>query len=261
MSEVIKLVKESTMRDIAEAIKTKEGTQDRILVAEMAQRISDLPSGGEGIPVEAIRGINLFSLNDFGKSKVELNLPNLTTLSQFLYFTNTTPSSVENTTVEELTINSDGVITTALMFMCMGVIGDKKLKKIILNIDFSSCTNFANFMTSMSALEEVGGIPIDLSSATSIGGGFISLISLREIRFQGEIKVDLPISHSNNLSKDTILNVFSCLSDNVSGKTFTVRKVAVNKAFETSEGANDGVSSAEWTALVDSKPNWNISLS
>ena len=50
------------------------------------------------------------------------------------------------------------------------------------------------------------------------------------------------------------------LTDTASGKTITFSKTAVNKAFETSAGANDGSTSAEWLALVGTKPNWTISL-
>jgi hypothetical protein len=33
---------------------------------------------------------------------------------------------------------------------------------------------------------------------------------------------------------------------------------AVNKAFETSEGANDGKTSTEWETLIGTKTNWTI---
>ena len=50
------------------------------------------------------------------------------------------------------------------------------------------------------------------------------------------------------------------LSDTASGKTLTLSLTAVNNAFETSAGAKDGSTSAEWTALVDAKTNWTITL-
>lgn len=61
-------------------------------------------------------------------------------------------------------------------------------------------------------------------------------------------------------SKASILSIFDCLADDVSDKAMLLSLDAVNTAFETSEGAADGSTSAEWTALVESKPNWTISL-
>ena len=50
------------------------------------------------------------------------------------------------------------------------------------------------------------------------------------------------------------------ISDNVTGQAVSVKKDAVNIAFETSAGAGDGSTSAEWLALVATKTNWTISL-
>ena len=56
--------------------------------------------------------------------------------------------------------------------------------------------------------------------------------------------------------KETIISWVNALSETKTGLTITFNLDAVNKAFETSEGANDGSTSAEWQALKETKPNW-----
>ena len=62
------------------------------------------------------------------------------------------------------------------------------------------------------------------------------------------------------LSRDSIINVMNALSTTTNGFTVRLAKRAVDSAFETEEGANDGSTSAEWLALVNSRPNWVVSF-
>ena len=62
------------------------------------------------------------------------------------------------------------------------------------------------------------------------------------------------------LTKASITSVINALSTTTSGKTLTLSKAAVNKAFETSAGAGDGEASTAWISLEQSRPNWTISL-
>lgn len=64
------------------------------------------------------------------------------------------------------------------------------------------------------------------------------------------------------LSKDSITSIVNALEVTNDGRTptLTLTLESVDKAFETSEGAMDGSTSAEWLALIATKPNWTISL-
>lgn len=62
------------------------------------------------------------------------------------------------------------------------------------------------------------------------------------------------------LSKISIENIINALSSTTSKLTVTLSKTAVDKAFETSEGTNDGSTSQEWSELEATKTNWTISL-
>ena len=97
---------------------------------------------------------------------------------------------------------------------------------------------------------------------------FNQMVSLTEIRFEGVIGKTVTFQHSKLLSKASIESIISCLSTTSSGQTLTLNKTAVNKAFETSTGANDGSTSAEWNLLINGdgtttnpgRTNWTITL-
>ena len=67
-------------------------------------------------------------------------------------------------------------------------------------------------------------------------------------------------ANQSPLDKESITSIVNCLSTTTSGLTVTLAKFAINKTFETSEGANDGTTSAEWLSLIGTKSNWTISL-
>lgn len=252
-------IKKSTLTSIGDAIRNKEGSTEKIPPLEMPARIEAI--GGGGIPPESITAVTLWSLNGFGRSKVELYFPFISTLQNLVNLASATTSAERvNTTVEELTITCENQITSVSnAFINYRNIPDKKLRKLTLNCDLSTATGFSAFLQNHQAIEEILGTPIDLSSATSVSNFCNGCTALREIRFQGAIKITMT-SMSCPFSKASILSIFDCLADDVSDKALLLSLDAVNTAFETSEGAADGSASAEWTALVESKPNWTISL-
>lgn len=66
---------------------------------------------------------------------------------------------------------------------------------------------------------------------------------------------------SKILNKKSIKSFVSALSPDTTGKTLTLHKNAIDAAFETSDGANDGADSEEWANLIATKSNWTITLS
>ena len=100
------------------------------------------------------------------------------------------------------------------------------------------------------------------SEITTFAANMFSYNSrLEYIGFEGVIaQGGLDVSSCVILDKESHIKLVNILSDTTSGLSVTVSDVAVNKAFETSAGENDGSSSAEWTALINSKPNWTIKL-
>lgn len=83
--------------------------------------------------------------------------------------------------------------------------------------------------------------------------------ALEHIIFEGTIGNPLNMRDCNKLDKASIESAVNCAL-NVNTVSLTFSEEAVNKAFETSEGANDGSASAEWATLIGTKPNCTISL-
>ena len=97
--------------------------------------------------------------------------------------------------------------------------------------------------------------------ATNIGDMFLNCYDLEELNCEGELAVNgLNLQHSTKLNKASIESVINTLSITTSGLTATLSLTAINREFETSEGANDGEKSAEWLALKNTRSNWTVSL-
>ena len=255
-------IDESTLSAIGDAIRSREGSEALIPTTQMAQRITELPTGGTGNTVaENALVLQMYSLNDLGQRVSTLDLANVTSLYYFCCCTNKNQVERLNNTVEELTLNCSQKITQANNVLFFPTtMPDNTLRKLTLNADLSTAKSFANHLANFIALEEVAGTPLDLSSATNVGNFMQQMTALREIRFQGIIGLSLDLSEAPVLSAASMENVISCLSGSASGLTLTLSAAAVNAAFETAEGAGDGSQSAAWAALIATKANWTISL-
>ena len=90
---------------------------------------------------------------------------------------------------------------------------------------------------------------------------FKNSLEITYIGFEGIISQNgLNLQWSTKLDKESHVKLVNTLSSTTTGLSVTVSQTAVNKAFETSEGANDGSTSQEWLNLIATKSNWTISL-
>ena len=106
-------------------------------------------------------------------------------------------------------------------------------------------------------LETIELLKIADSGQQTFGSTFNGCTALKHIKVTGKIGTAFDI-HYSPLDKESILSIANAVLD----KAFTIKfnLDAVNKAFETSEGANDGSTSTEWTNLWIDKPKVSISL-
>lgn len=151
------------------------------------------------------------------------------------------------------------------------------------DLDTSKCTNL-QFAFGSPYIEHIG--TIDLSSCTGTNANglfsgatnlhtidkiiwneriasnnvFYNCRNLENVLIEGVIASDLTLNYCLSLSRASIESFIQALSDVTTGKSLTLSWVAVSKAFETSEGANDGSTSAEWATLIGTRPNWTINL-
>lgn len=109
--------------------------------------------------------------------------------------------------------------------------------KHILGMGFNQNTRFENVFVNCNELEEL-------------------------VIYEGSVlgQSGFNIRWSKKLNKKSIEGIFTVPSTETSGLSITLSKTAVNKAFETSEGLNDGSTSSEWLNLIATRTNWTINL-
>lgn len=100
-----------------------------------------------------------------------------------------------------------------------------------------------------------------VSESTTFNSWFNGCGALINLTVEGVIAQNgLDFRWSTKLSRASHESIVAALSTTTTGLTVTFSKAAVNKAFETAEGANDGSTSAEWTSLKNTRTNWTIVL-
>ena len=120
-------------------------------------------------------------------------------------------------------------------------------------------TTINNMFTKCSRLETIR--LLSLTNVSSHTSTFNGCTALKNITIAGTIIANFNIANSTLLSKDSITSIINALSTTADGLTVTLSSTAVKKAFETSENAKDGDTSAEWAALIAPYTNWTIKLS
>lgn len=204
--------------------------------------------------------IRFKSLNCFGEKEVVLNLDNAKNFENVFY---EEADEDLNTTVERITINCPNEIKRAShMFRAVSVYNrDYTLKHITLNVKFADTANWNYAFAYRSALEVIDGEPLNIASNPNYNI-FANCEALKEVRIVPNcVSGNFEMIFCPLLSKETIESVINGLSSEVSGFTAKLKLQAVNKAFETTENANNGSSSTAWQMLVNTKPTWTITLS
>lgn len=131
--------------------------------------------------------------------------------------------------------------------------------------DFSGCDElYQTFIQNDgSGGETLTHINVKVSSKAVFNATFGYCSGLKELRFMDGSVIGqngLDLQRSTLLSKGSWKSVITALSTETSGLSIKGSLVSVNKAFETSVGANDGSTSAEWLDLIATKSNWTINL-
>lgn len=126
------------------------------------------------------------------------------------------------------------------------------------DIDCSSATDLSSLYSGCTVIKTISLYNI-LETATVVNM-FMECTELENLTIQGSVGNSLSLVYSKKLTKESITNVVNVLSANVTGKTLTLSQTAVNSAFETSSGANNGSTSSDWNNLVNTKTNWTITL-
>lgn len=128
-----------------------------------------------------------------------------------------------------------------------------------INLDMAKFYGEYNAFYGCSALETINGFAWSMLD-TSDSSAFYGCSALKNLipssNKYAKVCIDLNLRYSPLLTKESILNVINMAKDIDSWytPTITFSKTAVNNAFETSSGAADGSTSAEWETLIASLP-------
>lgn len=252
-------IENATLQDIANAIRNKTGKTEKMLPNQMPVEIESIEAGDGGYEQGFEDGknsvmdlgrfcdiIRFKNLNVFGKSEVELNLPNCTTLNRLCFV-----ESPENTnnTVEHLTINA-GSPTDAgwILGASIGQL-DQKLKHLTLNWDMKNLKKVDYAFYGLQALQVIDGVPFDFSSLTSLTGIFHMSTAIVEMRFVPlSIKVNFLLSLHRKLSAETIQSIIDGLADLTGGatQTLTFHSDVGNKLTDTQKAT---ITAKNWTLV------------
>ena len=143
-------------------------------------------------------------------------------------------------------------------------------------ISFTGLTeSISDVFNSDKTLVEIEKIKLKEDGSTTFSGWFINCHALETIAFEGVIGQNMDLHWSTKLSKDSITNIINHLFDEAEGKTLTLSKAAVDRAFAHSSLLSDGSSTIipgthpdnlYWQPLIAQKigtadnPKWIINL-
>lgn len=284
----VKIIKDETLKGIADAIRSKTGTNEPIRTDAMAEVIGGISAGGDDRYDEGYNDGSADGFREgFGDGEraeydrfwdaYQQNGERTDYSYAFSYAGWTTDTFRPKYVVRPK--NATG------MFYNSPLTGDFR---DYCELDMSLCTvttnaffglskitalgvfdlksgGFGQLFESMSSLETIEKIILYPEVKYNTNWGISRCPNLKEVRFEGELRqmtqTVFDLSRQNaSLSKASIESLINVLSSYATGLSCQILKRVIDREFATSEGANDGSSSAEWSALVATKSNWTISL-
>ena len=156
--------------------------------------------------------------------------------------------------------DADVKLDTSGISYALNLFANSKIE-IAPQLDFTGASTIGAF-NNASKLKWVDKVILSSIRAQSFTTSVFSGCNVLEhCIFEGVIKAaGFNMQYCVLLDKESITSVINCLSNDTSNLTVTLSLQAINKAFETSEGTNDGSNSNEWTTLIGTKQNWTIAL-
>lgn len=217
-------VNDSTLSDIADAIREKNGTEDTYKPSQMADAVRGIQSGGSDIDADGyyVARYKYASICQHDGKRLEFPSKMRIFVS---YLSSFTSLFADSKTLEEVEINHDGTINLTTIYRCFYAPNNNftNLKKIVFNADTSKVTNFSQAFSHFDCSDGVEIIgELDFSSATTAGQVFQSSRGLKEVRFAKEtLSVSISLQYCNNLSDESIQSIIDGLATVETSQTIT----------------------------------------
>lgn len=237
--------------NIANAIRSKTGSQSSIPFANLPSAINDVYTAGQNEMWDALQNYGTRTNYEYGFSrwKCEYIRPKYKVFSNnrsiYLFSHNYYLKKVEKQYFDlsegsvSDTNSTGGHYYTFYNCSSLEEIEDIGMKAGYYNYTFNGCSSLHTI--------EV----IRFNETTLVTSPFVGCTELQNITVSGTIGQIVNFSYCTKLSKASITSVINHLSNNASGKSITFSQTAVQNAFTTQE----------WNALIGTKSNWTISLS
>ncbi len=152
-------------------------------------------------------------------------------------------------------------LDTSLTNNFLGAFSGANISRIGI-LDLSSGINMSSVFegnADMPVLERIDKIVCSENNMWD-NSSFRNLSALTYLRFEGVIAHSIGLQWSIRLDKESILSVIKALSPDVTGQVLSLSADAVDAAFETGAGLNDGSMSDVWISWLTTKTNWRIEL-
>lgn len=213
---------------IAEAIRSKTNTTEKMTLDEMPSAIEGIQSGGEDFSRYAWT-ISLLP-SEFATEKIILNLDNANTLASLWYANNPTQA---NQCVKYIEVNCPRKVVSLQHAFSSAYNKDKLLERITLNVDTSASNAFIRVFGYLSSLKIIDGTPLNFSSATSVTNCFQECYALEEVRLaEGTLAKTITFSWCSLLSDASIQSIIDGLATVETAQTLTLHATVKAKLTE-----------------------------
>ena len=120
-------------------------------------------------------------------------------------------------------------------------------------VDLSNIAEIRDPFYYVPNLHTIGKVKLADDGNQTFSPDWMYTTKLVNLTIEGKFGNDVSFWTCSRLSRESIESIISALSTSVSGKTLTLKQVAVTNAFGST-------TASAWTSLVNSRSNWTISL-
>ena len=264
---------------IANAIRAKTGTTEKIKAEDFADRITNIPSGSEEDFIDAfweeyqeggkrVDYAGAFSGYVWDANRFKPKYPIVPTKANHIFNFAKKITNLKEMIEKIQEKNKDFVFDTSKATVMNGMFQSMDFLTHVPTISTVSCAAPADNPLSTlfswnTQLIEIEKVIFKPDGSQVLSGCFEGLNALRKITIEGKIGSSVNMKNSANLETASIVSIVEALYEGASGKTLTLSKTAVNNMQFGENGytsPQSGITYNSWDELANTKPNWTISI-